>query len=382
MNFFICMSFCCVFISTLYNATTMNFWQDLPTPLMVVAPMADVTDAPFRRMIAKYSAHTRADGTVGGPDVMWTEFVAADGLMRATPEGKVKLMADLIYVEEERPIIAQLFSSNEEYMEAGARLAAELGFDGIDLNMGCPAQAIMKQGCGSAMIKDPARARSVIRAAKRGAGDLPVSVKTRLGYNQDEVETWIPELLAEEPAVLTIHARTRKELSKVPAKWDRLARVVEIRDALGSDTLIIGNGDVLSLADAADKVAQSGADGAMVGRALFGNPWFFHPTKRLPHELIALPTHGVSREELVAQSDQTDTSIEYISLEERLAVLVEHTHLFVELLPFKNFNTMKKHYKGYINGFAGAAQLRAQLMEQNSPQEVEKVVHNFLAQQK
>jgi len=264
-------------------------------------------------------------------------------------------------------------------MEAGARLAVELGFDGVDLNMGCPAQAIMKQGCGSAMIKNPAQARAVIRAAKRGAGDIPVSVKTRLGYNVDEVETWIPELLAESPAVLTVHARTRKELSKVPAKWDRLARVVEIRDQLRSDTLIIGNGDVLSLEDAQVKVAQSGVDGAMIGRALFGNPWLFHPTKRLPHELVALPTHGVNKEDLIADIAIPDTSVEYITLEERLAVLVEHTHLFVEILPFKNFNTMKKHYKGYINGFSGAAGLRAQLMEQNTPSEVERVVHNFLA---
>ena len=193
------------------------------------------------------------------------------------------------------------------------------------------------------------------------------------------METWIPEILAENPAVLTVHARTRKELSKVPAKWDRLARIVEIRDQLGSDTLIIGNGDVLSLADAQTKVSQSGVDGAMVGRALFGNPWLFHPTKRLPHELVALPTHGVNREELIKEADKKDSAIEYISLEERLNVLVEHTHLFTKLLPFKNFNTMKKHYKGYVNGFAGAAQLRASLMEQNSPEEVEQVVHNFLS---
>jgi tRNA-dihydrouridine synthase len=357
----------------------MNFWQQIPKPLMVVAPMADVTDAPFRRMIAKYSAHTRFDGTIGGPDVMWTEFVAADGLMRATPEGREKLMADLIYVEEERPIVAQLFSSNPEYMEAGAKLAAELGFDGVDLNMGCPAQAIMKQGCGSAMIKNPKQAREVIRAAKRGAGDVPVSVKTRLGYNVDEVETWIPEILAENPAVLTVHARTRKELSKVPAKWDRLTRVVELRDQLSPETLIIGNGDVLSLADAKTKVAQSGVDGAMIGRALFGNPWFFHPDRRLPHELVALPTHGVNKEDLIKEIDQEEGGVEYISLEERLAVLVEHTNMFVDILPFKNFNTMKKHYKGYINGFPGAAQLRSQLMEQNTPAEVQRVVHNFLA---
>lgn len=358
----------------------MNFWQELPKPIMVVAPMADVTDAPFRQMIVKYSAHTRADGSVGGPDVMWTEFVAADGLMRATPEGKVKLMADLIYKEEERPIVAQLFSSNEEYMEAGARLAAELGFDGIDLNMGCPASAIMKQGCGSAMIKDPAKARAVIRAAKRGAGSVPVSVKTRIGYNEDEVETWIPEILAEEPAVLTVHARTRKEMSKVPAKWDRVARIVEIRDSLNSQTLILGNGDATSIEDGHDKIAQSGADGVMFGRALFGNPWFFHPTRRLPHKLIALPTRGVNRGDLIEQ-EFGEAGIDYVSLEERLNVLVEHSKLFAEILHFKSFNIMKKHYKGYVNGFPGAGQLRSRLMEAKDPDEVESIVHEFLKAQ-
>jgi len=359
----------------------MNFWQLIPKPLMVVAPMADVTDAPFRQMIAKYSAHTRPDGTLGGPDVMWTEFVAADGLMRATPEGRVKLMADLIYVEEERPIVAQLFSSNPEYMEAGARLAAELGFDGIDLNMGCPSATIEKQGCGAAMIKNPAHAREVIKAAKRGAGDLPVSVKTRLGYHRDEVDTWIPEILAEQPAVLTIHARTRKEMSKVPAKWDRVAHAVQLRDQLGSNTLIIGNGDATSLADGHAKASESGADGVMFGRALFGNPWFFHPTKRLPHNLTGLPTRGVDRGELIDTNVAPADGIEFVTLEDRLNVLVEHTYLFAELLHFKSFNIMKKHYKGYVNGFAGAAQLRAQLMEQQTPEEIEQVVHNFLQTQ-
>jgi nifR3 family TIM-barrel protein len=328
----------------------MNFWQKLPKPLMVIAPMADVTDAAFRRMIAHYSAHERKDGTIGGPDVMWTEFVAADGLMRATPEGKKKLLADLWYGEEERPIVAQLFSSNEEYMEKAAQLAVELGFDGVDLNMGCPSNTIERQGCGAAMIKDPAKARAVIRAAKRGAGDLPVSVKTRIGYNKNEIETWIPQILAENPAVLTIHARTRKEMSKVPAQWENVKRIVEIRNELHSDTLIIGNGDVLSLADAEEKIAATGADGAMLGRAIFGNPWLFHPEKDLSN----------------------------VSIEERLRVMVEHTKLFAELLHFKNFATMKKHYKAYVNGFDGAAQLRAKLMEQNTATEIEEVVHSFL----
>ena len=356
----------------------MNFWETLPTPFMVVAPMADVTDPAFRRILAKYGAHTRADGTVGGPDVMWTEFVAADGLVRATPEGKAKLMADLIYCEEERPIVAQLFSSNEAHMEYAAKLCRELGFDGIDINMGCPDKSIEKQGCGSAMIKTPDVARAIIRAAKRGAGDLPVSVKTRIGYNKDEIDTWIPALLAEQPAALTIHARTRKEMSKVPAQWERVARVVALRDKLSPNTRIIGNGDILSLDDARQKVAQTGADGAMIGRALFGNPWFFHPTKRLPIRLNELPTSGVDREKIISH-DTSDSSLEYISLEERLLAMVEHTKLFCELLPHKNFSVMKKHYKAYVNGFPGAVTLRAELMEQNSPEDVERVVHAFIS---
>ena len=328
----------------------MSFWQQLPKPILVLAPMADVTDAPFRRMIAKYSSHTRADGTVGGPDVFWTEFVSADGLARANPEGKVKLMADLIYGEEERPIVAQLFSSNEEHMESAAALCRELGFDGVDINMGCPDKSIERQGCGSAMIKDPAKARAIIRAAKRGAGDLPVSVKTRVGYNQDELETWLPELLAENPAVITIHARTRKEMSKVPARWERVARAVEIRNELKSDTLIFGNGDVLSIEDARQKAAEANADGVMLGRAIFGNPWLFHPEKDLSN----------------------------VSLEERFEALLEHTKLFEELLPHKNFAIMKKHYKAYVNGFHGAAELRAELMEAVDSSEIEKIVHGYL----
>ncbi len=329
----------------------MNFWKDLPKPILVLAPLADVTDAAFRRMIAKYSRHTRADGSAGGPDVFWTEFVSADGLARATDEGKAKLMADLMYGEEERPIVAQLFSANEEYMEQAAALCRELGFDGIDINMGCPDRSIEKQGCGAAMIKNPAKARAIIRAAKRGAGPLPVSVKTRVGYNQDELEIWLPELLAENPAVVTVHARTRKDMSKVPARWERVARAVEIRDELKSDTLIFGNGDALSLEDARQKAELSGADGVMLGRAIFGNPYLFHPEK----------------------------DISTVSLDERLRVMVEHTKLFEELLPHKSFVIMKKHYKAYVHGFPGAAELRAELMEATDAREVENIIHRELA---
>lgn len=329
----------------------MHFWQTLQKPFFVLAPLADVTDAAFRRLIAKYSAHERADGTVGGPDVFWTEFVSADGLMRAPEEGRAKLLKDLMYTDAERPIVAQLFSAHPEYMEGAARLCVELGFDGVDINMGCPDRSVEKQGCGAAMIKDPENARRVIAAAKRGAGDLPVSVKTRLGYNADQLEAWLPEILKEAPAAVTIHARTRKEMSKVPARWERVARAVAIRDELGSDARILGNGDALSLEDAHAKAALSGADGVMLGRAIFGNPWLFHPTKDLSN----------------------------VSLVERLTVMVEHTRLFEELLSHKNFAIMKKHYKAYVNGFDGAKELRMELMEAASADAVDKITAHFLA---
>ncbi len=360
----------------------MNFWQQLPKPFFAVAPMADVTDAAFRELIAKYSAHTRADGSVRGPDVMWTEFVSADGLTLAPEEGRKKLMADLLYTEVERPIVAQLFTRHPEHMENIARLCLELGFDGVDINMGCPAGAIIDQGCGAAMIKTPELAVEVIRAAKRGAkteeGGIPISVKTRLGYNTDQLEEWIPVLLKERLAALTVHVRTRKDMSKVPARWERIKRVVELRDEISPETKIIGNGDVLSLEDGRQKAALFGVDGVMVGRALFGNPWFFHPARRLPLRLSALPTHGVNRDSIVHE-DTSENEVEYITLSERLHVLVEHSKLFTKLLPHKNFAVMKKHFKAYVGGFPGAVDLRVRLMEQDTPEGVEEVITDYLS---
>lgn len=314
-----------------------NFWQKLKKPVMVLAPMADVTDASFRRIIAKY----------GKPDVMWTEFVSADGLFLG---GKDALLRDLLYTESERPIIAQFFTARPEMMERAAVLARELGFDGVDINMGCPDRSIEKQGAGAALIKNPKLAREIIRAAKAGAGDLPVSVKTRIGFNTNQLETWLPELLAEAPAVITVHARTRKEMSKVPARWEEVKRAVEIRNKLNSETLIFGNGDALSILDARNKVLQTGCDGVMLGRAIFGNPWLF--SERDPN---------------------------HIPVKEKLKVLVEHTKLFEEILGgSKNFAIMKKHYKAYVSGWDGAKELRMKLMDAVDAAGVEAVVDSYL----
>ncbi len=326
-----------------------HVWQKLKEkadkeqrPLFVLAPMADVTDAAFRRVIADR----------GNPDAMWTEFVSADGLARADALGKEKLMHGLLYSEKERPIIAQFFTSNPDYMRDAATLAKKLGFDGIDINMGCPDRGVERQGAGAALCKTPDIAKALIRAAKEGAGNIPVSVKIRLGYNKDELETWLPEILSEDPALVTVHARTRKEMSDVPARWDRIARAVEIRNELKSPALIFGNGDALDLLDADQKARQSGADGVMLGRAIFGNPWLF------------ASLHGKQKE---------------ITIEEKLLTLVEHSKLFMELLgDVRNFAIMKKHYKAYVHGFDGSKELRIALMETNSVEEVEKIVTDYI----
>ncbi|RJQ33837.1 tRNA-dihydrouridine synthase [Candidatus Parcubacteria bacterium] len=310
-----------------------NFWEKLPKPFFALAPLEDVTDAAFRRLIARH----------GKPHVMFTEFTSADGLMLADVEGQKKLRRKLICSEDERPIVAQLFTAVPEYMEKGARLVAELGFDGIDINMGCPVDEVVRQECGAALIKNPALARELIRAAKTSG--LPVSVKTRTGYTKDELEAWLPELLAEEPVAIAIHARTRKEMSAVPARWDRVKRAVEIRDEMKSPTLIVGNGDVRDIADARVKARESGADGVMLGRAIYGNPWLFA-------ERADVPTR-----------------------EERIAALIEHLELYEELLGnVSNFALMKKHFKAYISGWDGAKELRVRLMETEAPDDARKIL--------
>lgn len=316
-----------------------NMWHSLSRPFFVLAPMADVTDAAFRRIIARY----------GKPDVLWTEFVSADGLyhtreIQHLADAENPLMRDLRFDLTERPIVAQLFTAHPAMMEYAAGLVADLGFDGVDLNMGCPDRSVEKQRAGAALMKDPALARELIRAAKRGVRErIPVSVKTRVGYHAVTLDTWLPELLAEEPAAITIHARTRKEMSDVPARWEHIRRAVELRNKLqytggNSRTCIIGNGDVVNVAQGRERALASGADGVMIGRGIFGNPWLF--SERIPEHA------------------------------ERMRVLAEHCMAFEELCSHKSFSVMKKHFKAYVHGFEGAAMLRDRLMQCNTAAEV------------
>lgn len=344
-----------------------NIWQKLKKPIFTLAPMYDVTDSAFRQMFVKH----------GQPDILYTEFVSADGLV--SEKGRAKISRELYFQLNEHPIVAQIFGANPDNIYEATKLIASLGFDGVEINMGCPDKAVIKQGAGSALIRTPDLAVEIIEAAKRGAASarrsgakeaqMPVSVKTRLGYYQStEMTGWLTRILATKPDALIVHLRTMKDMSKVPARWDLIDQIVDM--AKEARVPIIANGDIQSLAEAKAKALEHNLDGVMIGRGVFGNPWFF-----------ADPVHTPS-------------------VSEKLHALIEHTKLFADLYcpgktndklfsgpstgaahylggHTKNFAVMKKHFRAYVKGFVGAVELRTKLMRVNSAKEVEEIIANF-----
>lgn len=311
--------------------------------------MANVTDSVFRKLFATY----------GRPDVTWTEFVSADGLVSA---GRENLLRDLEFSNKERPIVAQLFTGHPEAMKKAAALSKKLKFDGLDINMGCPDRAVERQGGGASLIRNPATAVEVLKAARDGASGLPVSIKTRIGYNSIDLD-WIRLLLEHKLPALTVHLRTRKEMSDVPAHWELMPEIVKLRDEISPDTLIIGNGDVESLEDARANVKKHGCDGVMIGRGIFGKPWFFENLKNRD-----------SKSKSIEAGEKTP--------EERLKILLEHSKAFEKAYcgkkRLKSFAVMKKHFKAYISGWDGAKELRAKLMETDNYKETAAVIKLYL----
>jgi nifR3 family TIM-barrel protein len=333
------------------------FWEKLAQEkvrggrmITALAPMADVTDTAFREMMA---VHSRTGEEGGGPDVMWTEFVAADGL--ASP-GREVLKRDLEYTEKERPIVAQLFTSSPENMKVAVTLCRELGFDGVDINMGCPVDVIGKQGAGAKLITMPELAKEIVMAAQEVAGDMPVSVKTRIGYNKIEYKDWLPHLLDLKIPALTLHLRTKKEMSAVPAHWELGKEIADfVREYAGSvedgGPILLGNGDIKSVREGRRMAEEATFDGFMVGRGVFGCPWFF--------------------DEEVFEKGKTP--------EEKLRISLQHVRLFEKKLgDIKSFAIMKKHYKAYCNGFDGAKELRVKLMEAKDSGEIEMIIEDYL----
>jgi nifR3 family TIM-barrel protein len=320
-----------------------EFWKKFKKPIMANAPMSNVTDEAFRQMFVKS----------GKPDVFWTEFVSVEALL-ANKNNK-RIIADLWFTKKEHPIVAQIFGSKPDEFEKAAEIICDLGFDGIDINMGCPDKSVEKQNAGAALIKNPELARAIIRATRKGAKKIPISVKTRIGYSKNEIKKWIPVLLKEDISALTVHLRTRNEMSKVKAHWELARSIVNLRDKYSPKTLILCNGDINSLAEAKEKSKKYKIDGVMVGRGIFGNPWFF--SKKTP------------------------------SQKEKLLRLIEHAELFEKLYKsnskkktdrIKNFDVMKKHFKSYVSDFNNAKELRMKLMETKNAKEVKKIIINFI----
>jgi nifR3 family TIM-barrel protein len=364
----------------------MNFWPEIPKPIIGLSPMDGVTDASFRFITAKH----------GGPDVMFTEFVNIQSAFYSPHT----LLKDLAYSELERPITAQIYGRTPELFYKVAHIVCALGFDGLDINMGCPSRKVAASGCGAALIRTPDLAREIIGAARRGiehwaAGQsleqvgieesliknieaahsmrtgyarpaprrlIPVSVKTRLGYDCNIVQEWIPVLLEERPAVISLHGRTLQQGYKGDADWNAIARAVEM--ARGSETLILGNGDAQDLADACRRVRASGVDGVLLGRAAQGNPWLFA---------------GKDRSKTAACNDTgTEIAGAQVSLAERFKVVAEHCEHYEKLMGNRNFVAMRKHLTWYCKNFRGAAELRSQMTRVNSASEVAECLARFL----
>lgn len=358
-----------------------SFWHDLPKPFFVLAPMEAVTDVVFRHVVAK----------AGRPDVFFTEFTNATGWHRA---GNKAIGGRLIKTNDEHPIVAQLWGSNPEAMVALSQHCAELGYDGIDLNMGCPDQSAVKAGGGAGMIRTPELAYEMITAAKTSG--LPVSVKTRLGYSRvDEWHDWLGGLLRQDIAVLTIHLRTKKEMSKVPAHFELIPEIRALRDEIAPDTLLVINGDVRDRAHGLEFFEQYGVDGVMIGRGIFTNPFCFtdgdwglvdsdwgkvseasHPQKHLQPESSADAYSTEARSEAV--SGGRTISDRQGCLLDLLKFHLDEYDKYSEQTG-RPFETLKRFFKIYIRDFAGASELRDRLMHTKTTEEVRVILAEYPA---
>ncbi|WP_404469547.1 tRNA dihydrouridine synthase [Sutcliffiella horikoshii] len=313
-----------------------NFWRELPKPFFVLAPMEDVTDVVFRTVVRK----------AGRPDVFFTEFTNSDSYCH--PEGKDSVRGRLLFTEEEQPMVAHIWGDNPEYFHQMSIGMAELGFKGIDINMGCPVPNVATRGKGSGLIQRPDVAAKLIQAAK--AGGLPVSVKTRLGFTEvDEWKDWLKHILEQDIANLSIHLRTRKEMSEVDAHWELIPEIKELRDRIAPETLLTINGDIPNRQVGQELAEKYGIDGVMIGRGIFKNPFAF---EKEPRE---------------------HSSKEYLDLLRLQLDLQDH---YAEIVP-RNMSKLHRFFKIYVKGFRGAGELRNQLMNTKSTDEVRALLDAF-----
>jgi tRNA-dihydrouridine synthase len=324
-----------------------NFWKSLNRPVFTLAPMEDVTDTVFREIVLSISDPLYLH-------VLFSEFISTDGLCHEIGGPKVRHRLQIneserkLLKEKNVKIVAQIWGTHpEKFYRATKLICEEDQFDGIDINMGCPVKKIVKQGGCSALIAMPDLAKEIILATQE-ASDIPVSIKTRIGISKPITEEWITRLLECHPALITVHGRTQKQQSEGLADWNEVEKAVALRNTHSPETLIHGNGDVNSIEEGLTKVKIYGVDGVMIGRGIFHNPWFFNP------------------------EDGVKTP------EEKLELLWKHTQLFTETWGRgKNFATLKRFFKIYTNGFPGAHQIRARLMETNSVDDVKLILNEI-----
>ncbi|SFE28425.1 tRNA-dihydrouridine synthase [Lentibacillus persicus] len=314
-----------------------NFWRHLPRPFFVLAPMEDVTDVVFRHVISEAAR----------PDVFFTEFTNSESYCH--PEGRQSVRGRLTFTEDEQPMVAHIWGDKPEYFRQMSIGMAEQGFKGLDINMGCPVPNVATKGKGCGLIRRPDVAAELIQAAK--AGGLPVSVKTRLGYTYvDEWRDWLTHLLKQDIVNLSIHLRTKKEMSKVDAHWELIPEIKKLRDEVAPGTLLTINGDIPDRSAGLELVHQYGVDGVMIGRGVFKNPFAFEQEPR---------EH---------------------SSQELLNLLRLHLDLFdkysTELEP-RQFKPLRRFFKIYVRGFRGASELRNQLMMTESTNEVRTLLDQF-----
>lgn len=303
----------------------MELFKSLPRPFFVLAPMDDVTDTVFRQIVADCAP----------PDLFFTEFVNVDGLQS---RGRKRLLHKLAYTPKEQPLIAQIWGKNPDNYETVAAELVAMGFAGVDINMGCPDKSVVKNGCCSALINNRDLAIEIIAAVKRGVnGRVPVSVKLRTGFNQVDF-SWPELILRQGIYMLTVHGRTTKEMSKVPARWEDIKTIREIRDKVAPHTLIVGNGDVMSRQHGEQLANETGVDGIMIGRAIFTDPYIF------------------------AAESPWATVLE----QEKLAMYKAHIELFLKTYPpeerIRNWESLKRMAKIYVHGVSNASSFRDRLV--------------------
>lgn len=313
-----------------------SFWADLNNPIFALAPMEGVTDTVFRRVI----------NICGKPSVYFTEFTNVDGLFS---KGVKHVDHRLKFYPEEKPLIAQIWGMTPENYTKAAEMIVKMGFDGIDINMGCPERNVVRRGSCAGLIHNHKLAGQIIEATKQGAGNLPVSVKTRIGITEIETEKWITFLLEQNLDALTIHLRTAREMSHPAPHWEELPKVVELRNKISPNTVLLANGDVLSRKQGEKITEKFGIDGVMIGRGIFHNPFLFDEGKTL----------------------------EDLTLEERMELLLKHSQLFEEEWgDSKHFEILRKFYKIYTLGLPNANELREKLMTTKNLDDVKKIINS------